>query len=69
MLSKYGNTGRSGDSIDISIVCREGSIHCHIANNFIDSEKRDIASSGIGNVNLRRRLDLIYGNKAEMSTK
>lgn len=66
---KYGNTGRSGDSIDISIVCREGSIHCHIANNFIDSEKRDIASSGIGNVNLRRRLDLIYGNKAEMSTK
>lgn len=66
---KYGNTGRSDDSIDISIVCREGSIHCHIANNFIDSEKRDIASSGIGNVNLRRRLDLIYGNKAEMSTK
>lgn len=63
---KHGNTGRRGDSIDIDISASKGVVTCHIANRFITGEKE--VHSGIGNVNLKRRLDLIYGDRASMTT-
>lgn len=64
---KHGNTGSPDHSIDISVTCRGGIIDCHIANNHNpDDRSKDV--SGIGIANLRRRLDIIYGSDAKMTT-
>lgn len=64
---KHGNTGIPEHQIDISITCKDGIINCLIANFYCpDDHSKD--SSGIGIVNLRRRLDLIYGDNAKMNT-
>lgn len=63
---KYGNTGRPGDDISVSITCHDGIVDCVIINHFLPVDGD--SHCGIGIVNLRRRLELIYGNNAEMCT-
>ncbi len=65
---KYGNTGRPDAFIDIDITCRDSTVECRIANRFATTDNRDNRQSGIGQNNLRRRLDLIYGQKATVDT-
>ncbi len=64
---KHGNTGSPDHSIDISITCNDGFIDCRIAN-FHNPDDKSKDTSGIGISNLRRRLDLIYGSNAKMTT-
>lgn len=65
---KYGNTGRPDAFIDINIRCDEGTINCTISNRFLNDDNIKTNASGIGHKNLRRRLDLIYGRQAEVTT-
>lgn len=55
------------DSIDISIIAREGRVSYVVSNHFITCDRPQ--DSGIGNTNLRRRLELIYGDRAEITTE
>lgn len=64
---KHGNFGVPGGKIEISIIASGGMVDCHISNTF-DTGK-SAPESGIGKANLHRRLDLIYGNKAELDTE
>lgn len=64
---KHGNTGEKDSPIDISITCKDHTIHCHVSNHY-KPDNRSTDSSGIGIANLRRRLDLIYGKNATMNT-
>lgn len=70
---KHGNTGHKGQPIEISISSgTDGSITCRTFNHFMpkeppaaDGEKK----GGIGLINLRRRLVLLYGDRARLSTE
>lgn len=64
---KHGNTGRQGDIIEISIVARDGHITCRTCNCFNSKTVVD-RQGGIGITNLRRRLLLIYGSDATLTT-
>lgn len=64
---KHGNTGKGKDLIDISITAEDGIVRCMTRNTFDSSTKVD-RQGGIGIANLRRRLVLIYGDKASLST-
>ena len=63
---KYGNTGLPDAEITISITCCDSVVNCFIQNSTaeIPEQKSD---SGIGLINLQRRLNLIYGDRAEMN--
>lgn len=65
---KHGNTGVSGHKIEISISSTDdGEINCRTRNHFNPKANGD--GGGIGLSNLRRRLQLIYGSDARLSTK
>lgn len=65
---KHGNTGKNGDSIDIEIkASKDGTVICHTTNRF-ETSSVPSRRGGIGISNLRRRLQLIYGNRAQLST-
>lgn len=67
---KHGNTGCAGSRIDISVTSHDGTIVCHTANSYTPlTPAADVAGkSGIGLSNLRRRLALIYGDRAKLDT-
>ncbi len=68
---KYGTKSPDNAPVEISITAENDTLVCRTRNSFIngnndsDDERRN---SGIGLANLRRRLTLIYGNKACLST-
>ena len=64
---KHGNTGDSNDKISIDIDARDGVITCRTHNRF-DSHTVVDRQGGIGIANLRRRLLLIYGDRATLKT-
>lgn len=65
---KHGNTGgERGDKIKIDISARDGKIVCSTDNRFKPNNNVD-RQGGIGIANLRRRLHLLYGDKASLST-
>lgn len=64
---KHGNTGNPADTIDIEITARDGRICCRTYNRF-DSKTVVDRQGGIGIANLRRRLLLLYDNKAALTT-
>ena len=69
---KYGITGPKGSPIEISIRKDDGMLVCTTRNSFTvataagEGEER---RSGIGLANLRRRLILIYGDCASLTTR
>ncbi len=65
---KHGNTGDSSDHITIEITAADGTICCMTRNRFNNNKPDEDHQGGIGIANLRRRLLLIYGNKASLST-
>ncbi len=64
---KHGNTGDPDDRISIDISARDGVITCWTCNSF-DAKTVVDRQGGIGIANLRRRLQLIYGSSASLST-
>lgn len=64
---KHGNTGNANDKINIEISARDGKVICKTDNRF-DSHTVVDRQGGIGISNLRRRLLLIYGDKASLTT-
>lgn len=64
---KHGNTGNQSDRITIDISARDGVITCRTNNHFNSNTVVD-RQGGIGIANLRRRLLLIYGNDASLTT-
>ena len=65
---KYGHTTRHSDPIEISLHVT-GTVLQFRTVNVIDREARhEQHSGGVGLVNLRRRLELIYGSRATLST-
>lgn len=66
---KHGNTGSPDDHIDISIMARDGLVSCIISNHYDSQRRQSGGSGGIGNMNLSRRLELIYGSRASMDIK
>jgi len=63
---KYGAMGTADAEISVSIVARDGIVTCLIKNSFEPGPSS--VDSGIGDANLRRRLDLIYGKRATLNT-
>ena len=64
---KHGNTGNSAAGITIDITASDGVIRCCTHNRF-DSKTVVDRQGGIGIANLRRRLLLIYGDSASLTT-
>lgn len=66
---KYGNTGNSGNIIKIAIKADKSAVICETVNNFQPTKQNENKDDGgIGLQNLRRRLQLIYGNRASLTT-
>lgn len=55
--------------IEISVTTTDNEISCQTSNGYIDDEKSSSEGGGIGLTNLRRRLDLIYGDNARLDVE
>jgi LytS/YehU family sensor histidine kinase len=64
---KHGNTGAPDAHIDIAILCHDSIVNCMIVNSYNSKGQQD-KQSGIGIQNLRKRLELIYGEYANIHT-
>jgi hypothetical protein len=64
---KHGNTANANEPITIKITTDNDIITCETINNFDPATRVDQAG-GIGIANLRRRLQLIYGNEARLTS-
>ena len=64
---KHGNTGHTDSVIEIDIKAADGQIVCRTVNSFDPHTVLD-RRSGIGIANLRRRMHLIYGRDASLTT-
>jgi hypothetical protein len=65
---KHGNTGTSNAQIDIAIICHDSIINCMIVNSYNPQAMQEDSKAGIGIQNLRKRLELIYGECANIHT-
>ncbi len=65
---KHGNTGNANAQIDIAIICHDSIINCMIVNSYDSNAPVPDKQSGIGIQNLRKRLELIYGDSANIHT-
>lgn len=54
-------------SIKTKVACRNGYLEITISNNF-DQTPSSVKGTGTGIMNVTRRLDLVYGNKASLKT-
>jgi LytS/YehU family sensor histidine kinase len=64
---KHGNTGAADAHIDIAILCHDSIVNCMIVNSY-NPQAQPEKQSGIGIQNLRKRLELIYGEYANIKT-
>ncbi len=68
---KYGNTASNDTPIRLAIEAKDSELTCTTHNAFeaVETDKNIIGhSSGIGLANLRRRIAIIYGQEASLST-
>lgn len=65
---KHGNTGNPNAQIDIAIICHDSIVNCMIVNSYNPINQKIDNKSGIGIQNLRKRLELIYGEYANIHT-
>lgn len=66
---KHGNTGTPDNVIRVAIKADDTTVRCETDNNRRDSQPTNEAKGGgIGLQNLRRRLQLIYGDRASIET-
>ena len=66
---KHGNTGSRADVMEIAIHAHDDLVNCFTSNIIAHATTLDRQSTGgIGLQNLRRRLTLIYGNRASLET-
>jgi hypothetical protein len=66
---KHANRVTEDSHIDIAIIASDDTINCMIINSFNpEAENHDENRAGIGHENLRRRLNLIYGDRATLNT-
>lgn len=64
---KHGNPGSAGAYISILVSADEaGHLECSVANTVDGSEGDTVRKGGVGLENLRRRLRLIYGDRARL---
>lgn len=67
---KHGNTGKSGDTIAITLEAADGTVDCTITNPLsADNSRQEDKEGGIGLANLRRRLDLLYPGRYTLAVK
>ncbi len=67
---KHGNTGVPGNVIRVSIKAEKSAVICETLNTFKPIKQTEHKEDGgIGLQNLRRRLQLIYGNHASLTTE
>ena len=64
---KHGNTSNHSQPIDITIRASKRCIEC-ITVNSVDKHAHRDSGHGVGLANLRRRLEIIYGDDAEITT-
>ena len=65
---KYGQTGQA-EAINITIAISltdEGALHFHCANNYLPTDQELESGGGIGLVNVRKRLHLLYPDRHEL---
>lgn len=66
---KHGNTTNTDDPIEIRLKADARRIVCSTVNHVDADARRDKSHSGVGLANLRRRLELIYGQQASLDIK
>lgn len=66
---KFGSRGPEGGVIKVSLVVDGDEAVCTTVNSFTHGSEPASSHSGIGLVNLRKRLTLIYGTRARLRTK
>lgn len=66
---KHGRFTDSTHPISISITARDGHVNCHTVNPYTPDQSSSDAPHGVGLLNLRRRLQLLYGGSATLTTE
>lgn len=61
---KHGIHNSPEDKIEIDIIAGDGMIRCHTSNTMAEDGHEKASDGGIGMQNLRRRLQLLYGDRA-----
>ncbi|MDE5651403.1 MAG: sensor histidine kinase [Duncaniella sp.] len=61
---KHGIHNSPEDKIEIDIIAADGMIKCHTSNTMTAESHEKATQGGIGMQNLRRRLQLLYGDRA-----
>jgi len=60
---KHGISNSKPSFVHIEIIAENNQIHCKIQNSFFPKDEQDKSGSGIGLLNLKKRLDLLYPGK------
>ena len=66
---KHGVSNNKPSFIHIEIIADKNNISCLIGNSFFPKDEQDKSGSGIGLVNLKKRLDLLYPGKHKLTCK
>ena len=66
---KHGVSNSKPSFIHITINASENHINCTIQNSYFPKDEHDKSGSGIGLVNLKKRLDLLYPDNHKMTCK
>lgn len=66
---KHGVSSDKKSFIDISIRVDKNSVLCRVENSYFPKSNKDKSGSGIGIVNLKRQLDIIYPERHSFDTR
>ena len=65
---KHGVSGTKESTIDILLTCNDTFVNFKIENNNLPKKTEDKSGSGIGLINIEKRLELLYPNKNSFKT-